>query len=518
MDEKTAKLFNLIKRHKWVLPLGFALLLLLSAASIALPFLRGFETMPRSSVFNVGMDIVGIAVCSVLFFGCISGKDSGEITTYLFVGLLYANAAQLFLDECTWLLDGVANLRVLNLFANTLYFLNGIVLVYQFWRYVRETLGLESKFAKVSTNLLNLIMFPCILLCFVNFFYPLYFSVDETGTYARTGGWFYLYYLFVVSTMVVVVVSLFLSKSNRRQKNVVISFITLPIANAVVTAFTYGISTQYIAMLISIVLVYAVLFSDKSKSLASTQNELHTATQIQAAMLPNIYPAFPERDEFDIYATMDPAKEVGGDFYDFFLVDDDHLCMVMADVSGKGVPAALFMMASKIILANNAMMGKSPAQILSDTNNAICSNNREEMFVTVWLGILEISTGKLMAANAGHEYPALKSANGNFELYKDKHGFVVGGMAGAKYRDYEIQLEKGSKLFLYTDGVPEATDANNQLFGTDRMIEALNKDSQAAPNGILKNVRASVDEFVDKAEQFDDLTMLCMEYRGKQEN
>ena len=245
--------------------------------------------------------------------------------------------------------------------------------------------------------------------------------------------------------------------------------------------------------------------------------ELSLATRIQADMLPNIYPAFPDRPEFDIYATMDPAKEVGGDFYDFFLVDDDHLCMVMADVSGKGVPAALFMMASKIILANNAMMGKSPAQILTDTNAAICANNREEMFVTVWLGIFEISTGKLTAANAGHEYPVLKHAGGEFELLKDKHGFVIGGMDGVKYKEYELMLEPGAKLFLYTDGVPEATSAEKELFGTERMLAALNGDVSASTVQILKNVRSAVDGFVKEAEQFDDLTMLCFEYNGKTE-
>ncbi len=244
--------------------------------------------------------------------------------------------------------------------------------------------------------------------------------------------------------------------------------------------------------------------------------ELSMATQIQESMLPNIYPAFPERPEFDIYATMDPAREVGGDFYDFFLIDKDHLCMVMADVSGKGIPAALFMMASKIILANNAKMGKSPAVILSDTNTSICSNNRMEMFVTVWLGILEISTGKLTAANAGHEYPVLKTADGGFELLKDKHGFVIGGMDGIRYKEYEVQLKAGAKLFLYTDGVPEATNAEGVMFGTERMLAALNEDPEAAPEQILKNVRRAVDGFVKDAEQFDDLTMLCLEY--KEEN
>ena len=233
--------------------------------------------------------------------------------------------------------------------------------------------------------------------------------------------------------------------------------------------------------------------------------ELSLATKIQAAMMPHIFPAFPGRPEFDIYASMDPAKEVGGDFYDFFLVDEDHLCMVMADVSGKGIPAALFMMASKIILQSCAMLGQSPGEILTKTNEAICSNNQEEMFVTVWLGILEISTGKLTAANAGHEYPVIKKPDGSFELLKDKHGLVIGAMDGVRYKEYALQLEPGTKLFVYTDGVPEATDEDNKLFGTDRMLAALNEASDATPDQILKHVRWAVDVFGKDAEQFDDL-------------
>ena len=248
--------------------------------------------------------------------------------------------------------------------------------------------------------------------------------------------------------------------------------------------------------------------------------ELSLATRIQADMLPNIYPAYPERPEFDIYASMNPAKEVGGDFYDFFLIDDDHLCVFIADVSGKGVPAALFMMAAMITLSNNAQMGKSPSQILNDTNASICANNREEMFVTVWLGILEISSGKFSAACAGHEYPALKPHGGKFDLLKYKHGPAIGTVEGIKYKEYEIQLEPGSKLFVYTDGVPEATNVNLELFGTDRMLEALNSAPDAAPKEILDNVQHAVDEFVSEAEQFDDLTMLCVEYneRSKKED
>ncbi len=255
---------------------------------------------------------------------------------------------------------------------------------------------------------------------------------------------------------------------------------------------------------------YIIDITNITKEKERIGTELELARKIQADMLPNIYPAFPDRPELDIYATMTPAKEVGGDFYDFFLIDDDHLGMVMADVSGKGVPAALFMMMSKILINNYAMQGGSPAKVLEQTNAAICKKNEEEMFVTVWFGVLEISTGKITAANAGHEYPILRKENGAFELLKDKHGFVVGGMDGLKYKEYEITLEKGGELFLYTDGVPEATNADGVLFGTDRLLEALNAHKELGPRQLLPKVKEAVDGFVGEADQFDDLTMLAV--------
>ncbi len=242
-------------------------------------------------------------------------------------------------------------------------------------------------------------------------------------------------------------------------------------------------------------------------------SELSTAYQIQVGMLPHVFPPFPDHKEFEIYASMDPAKEVGGDFYDYYLIDEDHLALVIADVSGKGVPAALFMMASKIIVQSCAMLGRSAGEILTKTNEAVCSNNPYDMFITVWIGILEISTGKMKCANAGHEFPALMK-DGQFTLFKDRHGLVIGAMEGMKYREYELQLEPGDKIFVYTDGVAEATDAEGWMFGTDRMIEALNQEPEAAPETILKGMRKAVDGFVKNAEQFDDMTMLCLEYNG----
>ena len=243
------------------------------------------------------------------------------------------------------------------------------------------------------------------------------------------------------------------------------------------------------------------------------KTELNMATRIQNSMLPHIFPPFPEREEFDLYATMRPAREVGGDFYDFFMIDEDHLAVVMADVSGKGVPGALFMMVSKVILKNNAMLGRPVGEILARTNDLICANNQMEMFVTVWMGILEISTGKIRAANAGHEYPAVMQ-DGCFRLCRDRHSFVIGGLTDVSYREYELQLEKGDKLFLYTDGVTEATDEKGELFGTERMLGALNAFADSSPREILTGVKDAVDAFVGDAEQFDDMTMLCLTYKG----
>ena len=241
--------------------------------------------------------------------------------------------------------------------------------------------------------------------------------------------------------------------------------------------------------------------------------ELDVARNIQASMLPCIFPPFPQRKEFSIFASMDPAKEVGGDFYDFFLVDDDHLALVMADVSGKGVPAAMFMVIAKTLIKNAAQTGASPKAVLEKVNDQLCENNEAEMFVTVWLGILEISTGKLVCANAGHEFPAIRRTGGVFQLFRDKHGFVLAGMEHARYREYELTLSGGDTLFVYTDGVAEATDNRNQLYGTDRMLAALNRRKGMSCEELIRGVRADIDAFVGEAPQFDDITMLALELK-----
>ena len=257
---------------------------------------------------------------------------------------------------------------------------------------------------------------------------------------------------------------------------------------------------------------------ERRKEEERISRELNMAASIQVGALPSIFPAFPDRKEFEIYASMTPAKEVGGDFYDFFMVDDNHLGMVIADVSDKGVPAALFMMSAKMIISSHAKMGKSPKDVLEAANAALTSNNNEKMFVTVWLGILDLKTGLLTAANAGHEFPVLRQPDGYFEVIKDRHGFILGGMAGVKYREYDLQLRPGAKLFVYTDGVPEACNEQQEFFGLERTVSALNQDVNETPQAILENVRNAVKQFVAGAPQFDDLTMMCLQYNGTPES
>ncbi len=242
--------------------------------------------------------------------------------------------------------------------------------------------------------------------------------------------------------------------------------------------------------------------------------ELNLASEIQNNVLPNIFPVYPERKEFSLYASMTAAKEVGGDFYDFFMIDDDHIGLVMADVSGKGIPAALFMMVARTLIKNRAQMGGTPSEILADVNSQLCEGNAADLFVTVWFAILEISTGKGLAVNAGHEHPALRKHGGKFELLVYPHSPAVAVMEGMKFRQHEFRLEPGDCVFVYTDGVAEATNSTNELFGGKRLTEALNTDPDAMPKDVLDNVMNSIQSFVAGAEQFDDITMLCLKYFG----
>ena len=244
--------------------------------------------------------------------------------------------------------------------------------------------------------------------------------------------------------------------------------------------------------------------------------ELDLAKNIQASLLPDVFPAFPDRNEFSLYASMTPAREVGGDFYDFFLIDDDHLALVIADVSGKGIPAALFMAVSRTVIRDQLMSGCDPVRALERANAQLCSENPHMMFVTVWLAVVEISTGKGVACNAGHEHPAVRRAGGMFELVKYKHDRPAGFVPDTVYHSREFELKPGDSLLVYTDGVPEANNPQTELFGEERMMETLNRYADAEPEELIRRIYEAVASFADGADQFDDITMLAVKYHGRE--
>lgn len=238
--------------------------------------------------------------------------------------------------------------------------------------------------------------------------------------------------------------------------------------------------------------------------------ELDIARKIQRSMLPCIFPPFPDKNEFEIYATMLPAKEVGGDFYDFFLVDEDHLAVVIADVSGKGVSAALFMVISKTLIKNSAQSGKNPGDVFQTVNNQLCKNNEADMFVTAFMGVMEISTGEFVYVNAGHNPPLLKKDDGEFQWLPTEPGFVLAGMEDFRFTEKKILLGDGDILFLYTDGVTEAVNTDNDLYSDNRLLKELNTDISRSVVDLLKAVKADIDLFAGDAEQSDDITMLAL--------
>ena len=323
-----------------------------------------------------------------------------------------------------------------------------------------------------------------------------------------------LIYAYVVMILALIGVIYHRKKLQRFQIVTFFAYAVVPLIIGGLTATMYGLSPSASVAMLIILLIYGILNVNQGREKAAADRDLMVASAIQENILPKIFPYLPDRKEFDLYATMNPAREVGGDFYDFFMVDDDRLVLVMADVSGKGIPAALFMMVSRTLIKNRALLGEDPAKILYEVNNQLCEGNKAELFVTIWLATVSLSTGEGLAVNAGHEHPVLKHKDGKFELVHYKHSPAVATMEGLKFRQHEFKLEPGDTFFVYTDGVTEAANANNVFFGEERMLEALNKDQDADPVRLLLNVSQSIKEYVGDAKQFDDITMLAFTYNG----
>lgn len=516
------KAWEFYKRLMWFLMVVFPFL------GLGIIWLRDWNTLKPSSIANVSVDTIGMLILIFLFGYTIKDQNDRSLRTGCFAVLVFLNSLQFMLDLCGWCVDGLPRLWMLNTLANTGFYFFGLVMIMVYWRYLLEMSETENLMFRKLTKLLHVGGILASASVFFNIYGKYYFYISVDGFYTRSN-----YYFLSNSFLVLMLISFsaFLSwlKIPRKRKLALTTFVVVPvIANAIQIVF-YGTSLVYVGTLLSLFMIYGFVFTEQNQELAiqiweNTRKEqeimlarqrqqildadLNLAANIQRHVIPK---EFPESEAFSMYAYMLPAREVGGDFYDFFLVDADHLALVIADVSGKGIPASLYMMTVKTMIKNAATQGMNPKALLEFVNRQLCENSDEvQMFVTVWIGILEVSTGKVLAANAGHEYPAICRKDGQFEIFKDRHGFVLGGMEGMRYKQYEFSLMPGDTMFLYTDGVTEATNASEELFGTYNMLNSLNKEPQLEPKELLKKMQNSLEEFVGDGDQFDDITMMAI--------
>jgi serine phosphatase RsbU (regulator of sigma subunit) len=475
-------------------------------------------SMPMASVVNCAMDLFFMVLGYVIFACCVIDRAKNQMNLNYYLLLLFTCFFANFMDECVWIVDG--NLRFVfeNQLVNTLYFMGAPILSFLFWKYVVSYLNVKNRLLKNFGIAITAGLAVALLVRIANSWSGFYFYIKPDGYYAR--GPLYLLsnlYTFITLTLTLTLVVI-AGKKNRLKTHQVITlfiYVLVPIAISIISVLMYGLALTSPAIMLMLLLMYCKLNVIQSRERAVTDSELQTASTIQEAMLPHEFPPFPDRHEFDLFASMTPAKEVGGDFYDYYMPDDDHLVITIADVSGKGIPAALFMMVTKTLFKNRGLTDfDNCASILESVNDQICGNNEVNMFITLWIGILTISTGELKFANAGHEYPAIKRAGGKFELLKDHHSPPIGCMEGIPYKEQNIQLNPGDVIYIYTDGVTEATDNKQELFGEKRLLEALNLPGGEKMADLDKNVRESIIRFIAGNPQFDDITMLAMKYNG----
>ncbi len=480
-------------------------------------------SMSTANLINFFFIAVGIGVCGLCFMQITSSKHlRKEVRRYfqvfflLLILYISAHLARQLMDGLPG--NGIRTALIIVTFIE--------MLAAGFMAFMMSILVLTASHAETGEKQIQRLLLTLtgihIVLLIANLFGNFIYYFDDSNVYHRAS----LYVLSNLCPLVMLLIDSYLLFRYRnnitpRIRTAFLVYMIAPIAAIAIQSFTYGIQFIIFATVAAAVYMFSVIIRDQNeryehqqKEAARLGTELSMATDIQASQLPRLFPAFPNRPEFDVFASMNPAKEVGGDFYDFFMVDNDHICLVMADVSGKGIPAALFMMISRVLIKSRIQNGETPGQALANVNDQLCESNEAQLFVTVWLAVVEISTGKGIAANAGHEHPALRRAGGQYELVVYRHSPAVATIEGIRFREHEFELHPGDSLFVYTDGVTEATSREQELFGNDRMLSALNRDPDAHPEKVLANVTDGINTFVAGAEQFDDITMLCLKYNG----
>ncbi len=482
----------------------------------------GLGKISSMYIVNISIDIFAMLTGFVLFLCCLIDVQKGGSDMKYIMYLINVCFLHVFADASTWLVEGTPGLEIFNLLDNTLFYMCESATVCLFWMYITSLIKFTDPIEKKLDMAVRYGLIISVIVRALNMVGGFYFTIGPGNIYKR-GAFFPVSKLYVALVMIAIAYVVIKERKQLALYQIIASFIFLgvPILAALFTVMVYGLSVTAALTMILLLLMYCVHNVAQGREKAAADRDLSVAAAIQENILPRTFPYLPERKEFDIYATMTPAKEVGGDFYDFFMTDDDHLAFVVADVSGKGMPAALFMMVARTILKNQATGTshfRDPGWILKIVNNQLCEGNTMEYFVTAWLGILELSTGHLAFASAGHEYPAMCRREGNFEIFRDRNSPPLGSMENLTFHTNERDLEPGDIVFIYTDGVTEATNSSRQLFGSERMLDALNGCDRSSLVEIDRNLRKSIDDFVRDAPQFDDITMLGLRFNGTTES
>ena len=486
--------------------LGLIFTIASAAFVIALSLSFFLEPRLKDCLYDAGVDCVGSLVCAALYFGCAKQKGNEISTLRVLIVLVSACFA---VNEAMYYTLAVPEQSRICFTLCLLSKLIDLVMIYLFYLYVSNTLNFEGKLANLTKKIIPVMMVFELIVILSNIFYPTTFYIDAAGMYqAAAVSWAEDIYLAVTSALTAILITM--SNNPRSQKAAALTFILFPLIEYVVLGAKFGNSSQYAMVLMSLIIMYCVIFIEKSKTLASTQTDLAIATKIQLDALPTGAPEFPDFPELTLRGSMCTAKEVGGDFYDYFPVDDNRLCFLIADVSGKGTPAALFMMTAKTMIKDYALNMESTSEIFTAVNARLCESNEAGMFATAWIGIADTRTMTLQYTNAGHNYPLLQRKGQPSEIIKKNHGLFLGGMEFTQYRMNEIRLEPGDRLLLYTDGVVEAHDRHDGLYGEDRLKEMLDSVRDLPGEQVLERIFDDVNEFATGAPQFDDITMVVL--------
>ncbi|MBO4863658.1 MAG: PP2C family protein-serine/threonine phosphatase [Eubacterium sp.] len=495
---------------------AFIYVLILSVAGFALQMIRGFDGMDPTWTFSTGIESIGIFICAIIYYSCMRSMDVDEPDEKMvvFISMLIPCASALFLDLCAWLVQSNPDTIVLNILSNGLLHICYYMIGYMFWIYVYKMLRYRSRLLTLTNAAFNIGFIVVMIICIADFFLPIFFSVDSSGEYKREA--FYVFKPFLYFILVPGLIELCIKSKEPIQKIITItSVIYLPFLAEFLTNVKFGISTKPGAIMLAILINFGIVIADRGKDYAKTKNELEIASQIQTGLLPSIFPPFPDRTDFDIYAQTVPAREVGGDFYDFFMIDNRHFAILIADVSDKGMGAALFMTISKSLIKTRAQMGGTPSEIVTFVDEKIEEDNQAGMFVTLWFGIIDLETGHVDVCNAGHDYPAIMKMGKDFTIEKTEHGPAVGLLPGMTFPGTSFDLMPGDRIFLYTDGIVEAKAPNSDRFGTERMLKVLNDNKESDNKALIDAVKEAANKFSDTEPQFDDMTMLSFTYKGR---